>query len=86
MSNDVSGNANVLAEYITRELLDDEGVSTLGLLDALASCGLTLVVDEAGESSLAYFQSLQESTARQKRNARSRPPTFRSEIRRIRPR
>jgi hypothetical protein len=51
--NDLTGMASQLAEALT-ELLDTEDIGYLGVLDALATVGLTLTADEAKEASRAY--------------------------------
>jgi hypothetical protein len=51
--NDVTTKAAQLAEALT-ELLDADHIGYLGVLDALATVGLTLTADEAKEASRAY--------------------------------
>lgn len=82
MPNDVSKNVREFAAYINSALLDDEVISELSMLDGLACCGLTLVEDKVGESSLAYINSIREAMERQERDARRRPPGSRAKSRR----
>jgi hypothetical protein len=51
--NDLTGMAAQLAEALT-ETMDDQRISYLDVLDALASAGVTLAPDTDGEVSRAY--------------------------------
>lgn len=49
--------AELVCDYLNTHVLDED-LDALTLLDALASCGKTLVEDPNGEASDAYLQIL----------------------------
>ena len=50
----IQNHAEELCAHLNEYVLDDEEIDLLDLLDTLASCGLTLVEDDSGETTLAY--------------------------------
>lgn len=59
MSN-LTDRAEELCIYLNSNILSEE-LRLAHLLDALASCGLTLTEDPAGEASLAYIASIERT-------------------------
>ena len=51
---EIQNHAEALCAYVNEHVLYDEEMSILDLLDALASCGLTLTDEDTGETSLTY--------------------------------
>lgn len=54
MTTELVGPAQALADALTESLDGDDRVSYLDVLDALATSGLTLTVDEAQNASKTY--------------------------------
>jgi hypothetical protein len=58
MPDSLTTHADNLAEYLTDDVLDEERITRDGILDALASLGLTLVEDIVGDSAMTYIEEL----------------------------
>ncbi len=52
--------AQDLAEYLNQNVLEEDTISIEDVLDSLASLGITLVEDPVGDSSMTYFETLDD--------------------------
>lgn len=55
--------AENLTDYLNRTVLDHDELSSHGILDALASLGITLVEDPVSDSTHTYYESLRRAVS-----------------------